>query len=226
MFGKTLLATALGSALALASLDASAADFYIVVPILGKQIQLADINVTLTTYVLPKATVNTAYAGFDFRNTLSVTGDPTLNLDQVTFSASGLPAGLRLSTAGLLTGTPTVENPQGSSIQVLATYKTKRGEQSYTIVVNGTLLKNVTQLSAGQNHTCAVVAGGAKCWVGLASPVDVPGLSSGVVSLSAGGTTPVRSPRPARSSAGAPTATDNSAMEPRSHAVPRSMSWA
>ena len=66
---------------------------------------------------------------------------------------------------------------------------------------------NITAISAGSYHTCAIVNGAAKCWgdntsgqlgnganedgdgpaiVKAYSPVDVPGLSSGVTAISAG----------------------------------------
>ena len=99
----------------------------------------------------------------------------------------------------MVSGIPTTKDAVGSSFQVKAAYKTKAGQQAYTIVVNGAVL-HVTQISAGGSHTCAVTtSGGAKCWgvnesgqLGNNSttsskvPVDVYGLTSGVASLAAG----------------------------------------
>lgn len=193
MFRKTLLT----SALAAASLGATAAEFYVVVALPGKQVPLTDISVSLNTFTLPPAKVNTPYAGFDFKAVLTVTGDPSFTADQATFNAtSSLPAGLSLSSSGVLSGTPKVVNAAGTTIQVLASYKTKSGQQAYTIIVNDTVLRGVTQIATGSNHACAVVFGGVKCWgrndygaVGdgtwthRATPTNVIGLTSGVVKV-------------------------------------------
>ena len=150
---------------------------------------------------LPAGEVNLAYS-YDLKQLLSVSGDPAYNSSNVSWelASGGLPAGLSLGSDGVISGTPTTKNVAGSSFQVLATYKTKTGQQAYTIVVNGAVL-HVTQISAGSNHTCAVTtSGGAKCW-GLGSqgqlgnnsttsssvPVDVVGLTSGVASITGGG---------------------------------------
>ena len=148
---------------------------------------------------IPDAKANTTYTPFDFKSLLSTTGDTTFDPNQATFSASGLPSGMALSSSGVLSGTPTVKNTAGSSFNVVATYKTKTGQQAYTLVVNGVYLE-VTQIAAGGSHTCAVTtAGAAKCWgqnlygqLGNNSttdskvPVAVSGLQSGVASLSGG----------------------------------------
>lgn len=54
---------------------------------------------------------------------------------------------------------PTVKNEAGAGFQVTASYKTKTGQQAYTIVVNGAVLQ-VTQVEAGTYHTCAVTTSG------------------------------------------------------------------
>ena len=149
---------------------------------------------------LPAGEVNWPYS-YDLKQLLSVTGDPAYNSSAVSWElASGaLPAGLSLGSDGVVSGTPTTKDAVGSSFQVKAAYKTKTGQQAYTIVVGGAVL-HVTQIAAGGYHTCAVTtSGGAKCWgynyngqLGNNSttqskvPVDVFGLTSGVASLGAG----------------------------------------
>ena len=151
---------------------------------------------------LPAGEVNFPY-NYDLNQLLSVTGDKAYSAANVAWSlsAGALPAGLSLGSNGVISGVPTTKDAVGSSFQVLATYKTKRGQQAYTIVVNGAIL-HVTQISAGANHTCAVTTvGGVKCWgsdadaqlgdnaalANKATPVDVSGLTSGVARVSAGG---------------------------------------
>ena len=149
---------------------------------------------------LPAGEVNWPYS-YDLKQLLSVTGDPAYNSSAVSWElASGaLPAGLSLGSDGVVSGTPTTKDAVGSSFQVKAAYKTKTGQQAYTIVVGGAVL-HVTQIAAGGYHTCAVTtSGGAKCWgynyngqLGNNSttqskvPVDVFGLTSGVASLKGG----------------------------------------
>ena len=140
---------------------------------------------------------------YDLNQLLAVTGDSAYNASNVAWSlpSGALPAGLSLGSNGVISGTPTTKDTVGSSFQVLATYKTKTGQQAYTIVVNGAAL-HVTQVSAGYHHACAVTtAGGLKCWgwdsngqlgddaalVDKPTPVDVLGLTSGVARVSAGG---------------------------------------
>lgn len=162
------------------------------------QVVSAALTVTLASATLPAGTVGTAYS-YDFKP-LASSNDPAFSSAQAIFSASGLPAGLSVAANGVLSGTPTVKNEAGASFQVVANYKTKAGEQAYTIVVNGVALQ-VKQVSAGGFHTCAVtISGGLKCWgydaqgqlgndagfTNQALPVDVQGLTSGVTSVAAG----------------------------------------
>ena len=150
---------------------------------------------------LPAGEVNWPYS-YDLKQLLSVTGDPAYNSSSVSWelTSGALPAGLSLGSDGVVSGTPTTKDAVGSSFQVKAAYKTKTGQQAYTIVVNGAVL-HVTQISAGYRHTCAVTtSGGLTCWgdnangqlgdgtiINKKSPTTVPTLSSGVTRVSAGG---------------------------------------
>lgn len=190
--------------LAVAAMTASAAEYYIVVPFKQKASAPAaqNINVALSSYDLPAGNVGAPYPDFNLNSLLVVTGDSNYAGSGASWQlVSGeLPPGLSLSGAGVITGTPTTKNLTGNSFQVLASYKTKSGQQAYTIVVNGAVLQ-VTSMAAGGFHTCAVTtAGGVKCWgsdvhgqlgddgtlAGKQTPVQVAGLTSGVASVTAG----------------------------------------
>ncbi len=195
-----LKSTFISAILSLASISSFAAEYYVVVPVKGKAAPAAQITVALSPAALPPATVGTAYS-YNLRDHLLVTGDKSLDINQASLTtADALPAGLTLAATGVLAGTPTVKSEAGSSFQVRATYKSKTGQQTYTIVVNGEVLE-VVQIAAGLYHTCAVTAsGGAKCWgsdgmgqlgndealTDQPTPVDVAGLTSGVARIATG----------------------------------------
>ena len=160
------------------------------------QLVSAQIVVTLQSATLPAAMVDTDYAPYDFKSRLTVTGDPAYAVENVSFSATGLPQGMTLSSVGVLSGKPTTKNAAGASFEVKASYKGKDGQQVYTIVVNGVELQ-VTQISAGGSHTCAVTTEGAAiCWgrnnegqlgdgtdVSSLTPVAVMGLPTSVTEM-------------------------------------------
>jgi hypothetical protein len=128
---KTLICAAL---LMLTTLSAEAADYFVVVPVKGRVASSPNIQVALAGYPLPGGTVGDAYQGFDFAQVLQVSGDPAYNPAGVRWSiASGnLPAGLVLTTDGKLSGTPTEAST--SAFSVRAEYRSKAGEQLYTVV--------------------------------------------------------------------------------------------
>jgi hypothetical protein len=127
---KTILATLLAAV----SATTLAADFYVVVPVKNRTATIGNIQVTLGAVALPRAVAGRPYAGFDFSSVLQVKGDPNFVQAGVTWRVVGgaLPAGLALSPGGKLTGTPSA--PGTSSFQVMASYKTKAGQQAFQVV--------------------------------------------------------------------------------------------
>lgn len=125
-----------GLAVAALSQQALATDYYVVVPVPNRTIAADKISVAINPIALPAGQVGVAYAGFDFRSVLLVTGDPAFSHGAVTWKvASGtLPAGLTLSASGQLAGTPTAA--ASSTFQLQAVYKTKAGAQSYSVIVS------------------------------------------------------------------------------------------
>lgn len=117
---------------------AHAASYYVVVPFNKAQqipsVPAPVISLTLASYTLPVGHQNKLYAGFDFKNLLSVSGDPQFNLADVSWSPGAtLPSGFSLSQDGLLSGTPT----QSGLLPVIvtATYKEKSTSSPYTVEV-------------------------------------------------------------------------------------------
>ena len=97
----------------------------------------AEILVALTGGpALPAGEVNSPYS-YDLKQLLSVTGDSSYNASKVSWELQSgqLPAGLSLGTDGVLSGIPTAKDAVGSSFQVKATYKSKSGQQAYTIIL-------------------------------------------------------------------------------------------
>jgi hypothetical protein len=127
--------TIIAALLAASAIPAFASDYFVVVPVPNRSATAGNILVTLNSYPIPAGVIGRAYAGFDFNSVLQVLGDPSYNAGSVRWSvASGaLPAGLSLSADGKLSGTPTVAGT--SSVQVMAAYKTKAGQQSYQVVI-------------------------------------------------------------------------------------------
>lgn len=118
----------------LASVTTYAADYYVVVPVKGRTANVADIGVALTPLTLPLSGVGQAYR-YDFNALLQVTGDPSYSGTGVSWDvvAGALPAGLNLSSTGVLSGTPTALG--NSSFTLRASYRTQNGLQTYDLAV-------------------------------------------------------------------------------------------
>lgn len=112
---------------------ALAADFYVVVPVKGKTVNVDSINVSLAATALPAADFGASFS-YDFKQNLQVTGDPTFRGTGVSWAlASGaLPSGRSLdASTGVLSGIPSIGGP--ASFSLTAAYKTKSSSQTYTV---------------------------------------------------------------------------------------------
>lgn len=161
------------------------------------------VNVTplidLADRTFVKARTGQAYSAIDISSSASLVGTDGTG---VAWSATGLPAGMSLSAAGVLSGTPTAsEGDYGFT--VVASKLGGSGQRSYTLQIGGLYLTGVTQMSAGANHACAIADGGLFCWgvnssgqlgdpatagssTPVPRPVQVAGLESGVTQVAAG----------------------------------------
>lgn len=187
--------------LAVVAMPAAAETFFVVTPIPGKSVSSAPepISVSLSGSNLPKGLLRQAYS-HDFRNSLSVRGDPEYTGAGVTFTSTGqLPAGMTLSSDGLLSGTPT-SVAAARDLEIEALYKDKSARQTYSLMVDQTKLR-ASKISSGGNSGCAIDAQGALvCWGGNAvgqvgngtvggtylTPTAVTGMGSGVTAVSVG----------------------------------------
>ena len=150
----------------------------------------------VTTSSLAGAVVAQPYAA-----TLAATGGTA----PLTWSVSSgtLPAGLSLSSAGSISGTPSTPGTSNFTVAVRdSAGVTAQGALSLSVITGavGPGGFSASRISAGTNYSCAITTGGAvKCWGGevpvmllnatfsiSVTPVDVAGLGSGVAAISAG----------------------------------------
>ena len=166
-----------------------------------------ELSIALASAALPDGRETSFYnkgQSYNLSQLANIIGETgPINYSDISWSISSgaLPTGMSLVT-GWLTGTPTTKTgASGQSFQVTASYKSKTGQQTYTIKVFDQYL-DVVAIAPGGAHTCAITdTGRVKCWghngsgqLGAGataaatelSPVDVIGLSSGVTQLSAG----------------------------------------
>lgn len=97
------------------------------------QVVVANITVGLSAATLSSVVVGSSYS-YDFKPLLSVTGDAAYTASQVAWSivSGSLPAGLTLNAStGVVSGTPTAVGSASFTLQ--AAYRTKTGQQAYTL---------------------------------------------------------------------------------------------
>lgn len=155
MFKKSIVA----GCLSLLSLSAFAGDYYVVVPFTRKPVTTPDagvtppppapveISVTLNNTPMPQVLFGQPYS-YSLVSALQVSGDPNYDSAQASFSldSGALPEGLSLSSAGLLSGTPTGMPNDGQSVTVSASYKGKTATQAYTLFPADPFFNQVTYL--------------------------------------------------------------------------------
>lgn len=104
------------------------------------KLEVATAVMNLAAQSLPAGRKGTALAPFNFASLLTVTNDASYTASQVVWSVSSgrLPAGLSLSSAGVLSGTPQEEGAFSFTIQ--AKFKTSQVQQAYTLSLASDLL--------------------------------------------------------------------------------------
>lgn len=117
---------------------AFAAEYFLVIPVTTSSSDPAKptIVVELAGATLPVGKVGVPYAGFDFHDVLTVTGDPAYTGTGVSWrSGDQVPPGLTFGDGKLL-GTPTAATaPDGSLLEVTATYKAQANTAAYSVIV-------------------------------------------------------------------------------------------
>lgn len=178
---KTLLATAL----ALASLTAYAADYYVVVPLQGKATTQANITVDLLPATLPAAKVNAPYS-FDANTALTVTGDPSYNPSHVVWAitSGALPPGITLDSKGVVSGRALTENATGAQFNLRARYLAREDTQAYVLAVDPALAIDIVAHGAGRRWSNGTYAPSCQAYLAAQSGYEYAGaVGSGVYSL-------------------------------------------
>jgi len=131
---KALLATLVAAACAQA-VPAAASNYYVVVPVTGKTVSRAAIQVDLSQGSLPAVLRGAAYS-YDFKKHLLVTGDSNYSGYGVKWAVTSgtLPPGLTLdASTGVISGVASTGGTWPFAIS--ATYMTKVGQQTYQVAV-------------------------------------------------------------------------------------------
>lgn len=136
-FKKAARSLLVSSVLAALSAGAFASDFYVVVPVKGKTAKAVapQVVVKLNAAPLPISEVGSPFS-YDLTQALSVTGDTGYTPTAVTWTlvSGNLPLGINLSSAGVLSGTPTISGDNLFTIK--ATYQSISDQREFTLPVN------------------------------------------------------------------------------------------
>lgn len=138
--------------------SALAAEYYVVVPFMGKTQTDSEsaapaqpaVTLTLGDYVLPDATQGGAYS-FDFEQLLQVTGDAAYDPAQVLWevAAGSLPGGLSFQ-GSTLSGIATT--PEEAAFTLRARYGEAEAQKAYTLVTQPSKVFAVFSLSGTASH--------------------------------------------------------------------------
>lgn len=164
----------------------------------GGNTVFADLSLTIvsavhiTTTSLPNGAVDTGY----YAQLAAADGAGVF----YTWSSDTLPAGLTLSSSGMLSGTPTTATVATPVTVTVTDEVGGTATQTYTIQITAPIEAVALVAKGGAGNSCALTSnGGVECWglndhgqlgngttTNALSPVPVSGLSSGVVSVVSG----------------------------------------
>jgi len=200
MLKKTLLASSIALTLLSSPAVFAANNFELRLPygvLTAEDVAAANpVSLTLATTGIPDPMQGVAYS-YDLSGILTITGDNAPLASEIVWSYTGtLPTGLTLSSAGILSGTPTVL--ESGTYTVTATHSAITDSHTYTAIV-GEALFYASNIAASQNWACALsTTGVGYCWGdgyllnGSSANLSKPGLAtnmgSGLAKLDISGT--------------------------------------
>ncbi|KVP39838.1 fibrinogen-related protein [Burkholderia ubonensis] len=159
------------------------------------QVLVGAITVALGSAQLPDGKQGAAYS-YDLKPKLKVDGDAAFTGAGVTWSvvSGSLPAGLALGSDGVISGTPTAENT-GTPFTIQATYKTKTGQQAYTVLVGAIQVSLSATTSLPPGATVGQAYNGGNGWdikpnLTITGDAAYAGNAAGVTWSLAGGALP------------------------------------
>jgi hypothetical protein len=100
------------------------------------QVVTLNISVTLGNATMPVAVTGNSYGSYDFKAFLTVSGDPAYTSGAATWSlvSGSVPAGMSVSSNGVLTGTPSVAGT--SNFTLRAAYRGQSAQHAYALQVD------------------------------------------------------------------------------------------
>jgi hypothetical protein len=125
------------------------------------QVVSVNITVSLAAATLPAGVTGESYPGFDFKNVLSVSGDPAYAPGAATWSlvSGSLPTGLTLGANGVVSGTPSTAATANFTLS--ASYRNRSAQHAYAVLVDAAVVTGALSAPAGYDYGTVTVGGSA-----------------------------------------------------------------